>query len=193
MTVGENIRRLREERGINQRELAKKAGISHSYVSDVERGEAMPSLRFIEKIADALGVSPSALINRRGAEWEVIGVPVLGSVPAGDPFSEEEHLLGYMPLPKALVSGNCFALKVTGDSMRDVGIEDGDYVLVEVQKTAQNGQTIVGRIQNEVTIKRYYQIDGKVRLEPANARYRAIEPGELEIIGIVRKVIKDVR
>lgn len=193
MTIGETIRRLREQRGMNQRELAKKAGISHSYVSDVERGDATPSLKFLEKIADALGVRLSTLLNRCEEQWEVIEVPIIGAVPAGGPIIEEENLLGHMPLPKEFVKGRCFALKVSGDSMQDVGIEDGDYVLVEMQSEAENGQTVVARIHNEVTIKRFYRLNGQVRLEPANPRYRAIEPGELEIIGIVRKVIKDVR
>mgnify|MGYP001627236046 CR=1 FL=1 len=193
MTIGENIRKLREERGLNQRELARLAGVSHSYVSDVERGDVTPSLKFLEKVAAALGVSVSSLISRRSAQWEVIEVPVVGSVPAGGPVIEEENLLGHMPLPKEFVKGRCFALKVSGDSMQDVGIEDGDYVLVEMTHEAKNGQTVVARIRNEVTIKRFYRIDGQVRLEPANPKYRALTPGELEIIGVVRKVIKDVR
>lgn len=193
MTIGENIRKLREERGLNQRELARLAGVSHSYVSDVERGDVTPSLKFLEKVAAALGVSVSSLISRRSAQWEVIEVPVVGSVPAGGPVIEEENLLGHMPLPKEFVKGRCFALKVSGDSMQDVGIEDGDYVLVEMTHEAKNGQTVVARIRNEVTIKRFYRINGQVRLEPANPRYRALTPSELEIIGVVRKVIKDVR
>ncbi|WP_027717462.1 LexA family protein [Desulfovirgula thermocuniculi] len=193
MTIGENIRKLREERGLNQRELARLAGVSHSYVSDVERGDVTPSLKFLEKVAAALGVSVSSLISRRSAQWEVIEVPVVGSVPAGGPVIEEENLLGHMPLPKEFVKGRCFALKVSGDSMQDVGIEDGDYVLVEMTHEAKNGQTVVARIRNEVTIKRFYRIDGQVRLEPANPKYRALTPSELEIIGVVRKVIKDVR
>lgn len=191
--IGENIRRLREEAGLNQRELAKKSGVSHSYISDVERGTVTPSIKFLEKIAKALGVRSTVLLNKKEAEWEVVSVPILGSVPAGSPFAEEEQIIGYMPFPKVFIDGQVFCLKINGDSMQDMGIEDGDYILVKAQNEAQNGQTIVARIQNEVTIKRFYKIDGKVRLEPANIRYRAIEPGEVEIIGIVKKVIKDVR
>ncbi len=191
--IGENIRRLREEAGLTQRELAKKAGVSHSYISEVERGSTVPSVRLIEKIAKALGVRPTAIIDKKEAEWEVVNVPILGSVPAGGPDLEEEQIVGYMPFPKIFIEGQVFCLKINGDSMQDVGIEDGDYILVKAQKEAANGQTIIARIGNEVTCKRYYQIDGKVRLEPANAKYRALTPGELEIIGVVKKVIKDVK
>jgi len=190
--IGKNIRKIREEAGMNQRELAKKAGISHQYISDVERGRATPSIAFLEKIAKALGVRLAILLNKKEADWEVVNVPILGSVPAGIPTIEDEQIIGYMPFPKIFIDGKVFCLRVSGDSMMDMGIEDGDYILVKVQNEARNGQTIIARIRNEVTCKRYYKVDGQVRLEPANPKYRVIEPDELEVIGIVKKVIKDV-
>lgn len=76
--------------------------------------------------------------------------------------------------------------------MEGVGIHDGNYVLVRLQPTAESGETVIARVDGEVTCKRLYNVGGKIRLEPANDKYRPLEPERVEIIGVVRKVIKDV-
>ncbi|MFZ3171925.1 MAG: transcriptional repressor LexA [Carboxydocellales bacterium] len=120
-------------------------------------------------------------------------IPILGFVPAGGPVMTEENIEGYIPLPTLLLKNtDDFCLKVKGDSMEDVGINNGDLVLVHPQPTAENGQTVIARINGEVTCKRFYKTDSKCILEPANSKYKPIDCEEVEIIGIVVKVIKSV-
>lgn len=122
---------------------------------------------------------------------KVITIPILGQVPAGEPNQQYEINEGYYPIPMAIHKGETFVLKIKGDSMIDVGIEDGDLVLVRQQPTAEIGQTVIARIGDEVTCKRFYIRNGRPVLEPANAKYKTIEPDELEIIGIVTKIIRE--
>ena len=121
-------------------------------------------------------------------------IPIIGSVPAGGPVLAEENLMGFMPLPSIFLRGSrdIFCLKVSGDSMIDLDIEDGDYVLVQQQHTAENGQTVIARINGEVTVKRFYLMKNSVRLEPANKKFKSIESRDVEIVGVVIKVIKDI-
>lgn len=191
MKVGERIRRLREERGWSQAELARRTRLSPQYMCDIELGKASPALNTLERIAAALGVPVAGLLSDRMTE-EVVEVPVLGRVPAGGPVVSEETVIGYLPLPRRYADEGFICLEVRGDSMEGAGIYDGDHVLVKLQPTAENGQTVVARVGGEVTVKRFYRVGDKVRLEPANAAHRPIEPEEVEIIGVVKKVIRDV-
>ncbi|MGB9885718.1 MAG: transcriptional repressor LexA [Moorellales bacterium] len=195
MNLGERIRRLREERGLSQAELARRSGLSPQYLCDIELNKANPGVRTLEKIATGLGVPPSRLledpVSLARAE-AVVEVPVIGRVPAGGPVVSEETVIGYLPLPRRFAEEGFICLEVSGDSMEGVGIYDGDCVLVRLQPTAENGQTVVARVDGEVTVKRFYRVGNKVRLEPANAGYRPIEPQQVEIIGVVKKVIRDV-
>jgi len=119
-------------------------------------------------------------------------IPILGQVPAGEPNSHPEIFEGNYPLPMSIYNNESFALRIKGDSMLDVGIEHGDLVLVRKQSTAEMGQTIIARIGDEVTCKRFYIKNGLPVLEPANLKYKTIEPRELEIVGIVTKIIKEL-
>ncbi len=125
---------------------------------------------------------------------QMVEIPIIGRVPAGGPVIAEENFEGMIPLPLKFVQGreNVFCLRVTGDSMKDVDIQDGDYVLVHQQPTAENGQTVVARINGAVTIKRFYKLENIIRLEPANSQYKALESRDVEVIGIAFKVIKDI-
>ncbi|MGB9920922.1 MAG: LexA family protein [Moorellales bacterium] len=191
MKIGVRIRRLREERGMSQAELARRAGISPQYMCDIELDRANPALGTLERVAAALGVTVAALVTDWKVE-EVVEVPVIGRVPAGGPVVSEETVVGYLPLPRSLADEGYICLEVRGDSMEGAGIYDGDHVLVKLQPTAESGQTVVARVGGEVTVKRLYRVGDKVRLEPANARYRRIEPEEVEVIGVVKKVIRSV-
>jgi|Deesub1362A_J573_1020465.scaffolds.fasta_scaffold00029_129 repressor LexA len=193
--VGETIRRLREEMGLSQRALARKAGISSQYLSDIEVGRTSPSLKSLEKIATALQSPPGRLLQTPDLfSSGIVEVPVLGRVPAGGPVLAEDVILGYLPLPRRLASEDTFCLEVRGDSMQELGIDDGDFILVRVQPTAENGQVVIARVDGEVTCKRYYRLNRMVSLEPANRRFRPLkfEADEVEIVGIVTNVIKKV-
>lgn len=101
----------------------------------------------------------------------------------------------YLPFPTSLLSsGKHYVLKAKGDSMIEAGINDGDYVIVHHQETADNGQIVVACIGNETTLKRIYYDDKrkKIVLHPENTEFEDIEVDEVNIQGVVEKIIKDV-
>lgn len=102
-------------------------------------------------------------------------IPILGAVPAGKPNEAIESALGFLPVPNSKVRGQLFALLVKGESMIDAGIMDGDYVIVQKQAAAEDGEIVVALIDGEATVKKLEKRGTKVRLMPANSRFRPIE------------------
>ncbi|HWP35317.1 MAG TPA: transcriptional repressor LexA [Thermodesulfobacteriota bacterium] len=121
------------------------------------------------------------------AEPDVVQIPVLGKVAAGQPILAQEHLAGYLYLDRSLARDrNMFALKVQGDSMIEAGILEGDYVLVRPQPTAENGDIVVALIGDEATVKQFFREPDGVRLQPANSAMAPIRVrGDVQIIGKV--------
>jgi repressor LexA len=124
---------------------------------------------------------------------ETPGVPYLGRIAAGRPIeaiSETET----MRIPDQLLGkGPCYVLKVSGESMIDEGIYDGDYVVIEQQEHACNGDIVVALIHHqEVTLKRIEQRPGKVILHPANPSMSAMvyRPDEIRIQGVLRGLLR---
>jgi repressor LexA len=123
-----------------------------------------------------------------------VGLPLLGAVAAGSPVEEvanEERI----DFDQLFAGPEHYALKVRGQSMIEDHIDDGDYVVIRRQETARDGERVVARIDNEVTLKRYYSDKGKVRLEPANSSMQPIVLDEskhpnAEIIGVLVGVLR---
>ena len=114
-------------------------------------------------------------------------IPVVGVVTAGYPILAVENQEGSMPWHES----GCFALRVRGDSMINAGILDGDKVVVRPQSTANNGQIMVARIEDEATVKRLWRKNGEIWLMPENDNYDPIDGTHAEIIGIVRGVVRE--
>ncbi len=111
-------------------------------------------------------------------------VPLVGRVTAGLPILATENIEDYLVLPQSLQGrGDLFALRVQGESMIEVGIEDGDIVVLRRQETAENGEIVVAMIDDEATLKRIYYEDGHVRLQPENAAMEPIYADEVVILG----------
>ncbi len=124
---------------------------------------------------------------------ESVDVPILGRIAAGGPIEAIESPAGTIPVGRMLLRGTqAFALQVTGDSMVEAGIMDGDYVVVRKQEVAQNGDVVVALIEDQATLKRYFCEGRHVRLEPANKRMVPIrvKSGEFKIQGKVVGVIR---
>jgi repressor LexA len=121
-------------------------------------------------------------------------IRIVGTIACGSPLFAEENIESYMPLPTALIgNGKFFILRASGDSMINVGINSGDYVVDEQQDYAEEGQIVVARIGDEATLKRFY-IDkekGKIRLHPENDAMEDMFFDEIDIQGIVVKSVKD--
>lgn len=135
------------------------------------------------------------LVDEPSVPFEAI--PVVGRVAAGMPLLAVENLDGHFAVDRSfLPSGEVFSLQITGDSMKDEGISDGDYVLVKKQDSARRGEVVVAVIGEEATVKKFYPERGKVRLEPANPSFGPIiveknTPGFFiagKVVGLMRRL-----
>ena len=121
---------------------------------------------------------------------ETVNVPIIGKVSAGQPLLAVENIDGYFPIPSEYMPNNkTFILIVQGDSMINAGIFNGDYVIVEQQQTAENGQKIVALVEDSATVKTFYKEDGHIRLQPENDTMEPIIVEQDQFFQILGKVI----
>jgi len=107
--------------------------------------------------------------NFQLARREMVNVPILGRVAAGEPIFAEENIQDYFPVPVNFVpNAELFMLEVVGESMINVGIYENDYILVQKQQTAYNGDTVVALIEDSATVKTFYKESNHIRLQPEN-------------------------
>ena len=120
-------------------------------------------------------------------------VPLVGRIAAGAPILAEETVEEVMPLPRSLVGdGTLFLLEVSGDSMIDAAICNGDYVVVRQEQTAENGDIVAALLDGEATVKTFQRKDGQVWLLPHNDAYDPIDGTHATILGIVTAVLRRV-
>ncbi|MCE5241012.1 transcriptional repressor LexA [bacterium] len=118
-------------------------------------------------------------------------VPLVGKVAAGEPILAQQNIEEAMPLPEGLFpDGDLFLLRVRGDSMINAGIMDGDLVVVKRQQSADNGDIIVALLDEEATVKRFFQHSHAVELRPENEALEPIITREAQILGRVCGVIR---
>ncbi len=132
--------------------------------------------RAIEIVDDVFG------LTRR----EMVQVPVIGTVAAGQPILATENIENYFPFPaEMLPNKETYMLRVKGDSMVNVGIFDGDQILCETASTASNGEIVVALVEDSATVKRFYKEKGYYRLQPENDSMEPIILKEVKVIGKV--------
>lgn len=133
------------------------------------------------------GISSNAL-NKS----ETASVPLVGKFSAGEPILAVENIEEYFPVPKEFINENPhFILKISGDSMINAGILNGDYVFIEAVNYAHNGEIVAAMINEEyATIKRFYKEDGHFRLQPENDKYDPIITDKVRIIGRVKMLFR---
>ena len=122
------------------------------------------------------------------------GVPILGAVTAGIPILAEEQIQGYVELPASLRGSqtkNLFALRVIGDSMIGAGILEGDMIIVDKEAYVKNSDIVVALIEDEATVKRFFQEKDHVRLQPENDRYDPILVTEVSVLGKVVTLVRN--
>lgn len=152
----------------------------HSHLETLEKNGYIrrdPSKpRAIEIIDDEFNVTRRELVN----------VPIVGTVTAGQPILATENLEGYFPIPSEYMPNTeTFMLKVKGESMINSGIFDGDKIVVQKQSHAKNGEIVVALIEDEVTVKTFYKENGYYRLQPENDTMDPIIVKDLNIVGKV--------
>ena len=129
-------------------------------------------------------------LNRR----EMVNVPILGNVAAGEPLFAEENIEDYFPIPAEMVpNSEVFMLHVRGESMINVGILDGDNVLVQQQSTAKDGEMVVALVEDSATVKTFYKEDGYIRLQPENDTMEPIIVPDCQILGEVFGIFRFLR
>ena len=122
---------------------------------------------------------------------EIANIPLLGQVAAGEPVFAEQNIMDYFPLPvDMLPNQETFMLKVCGDSMINVGIFNGDNVIVAKQRTAANGEIVVALTEEGATVKRFYKENGYYRLQPENDSMEPIVVPQVSILGRVIGLIR---
>jgi repressor LexA len=121
------------------------------------------------------------------------GLPLVGEVAAGEPVLAEERIEDYLEVPE-VIGGETgdYILRVKGDSMKDDGILEGDYVIVRPTEVAGDGEIVVALIEDEATVKRFYREKQCIRLEPANKAYKPIRTDDAQLLGRVVGVFRRV-
>ena len=122
---------------------------------------------------------------------EMVSIPVVGRVAAGEPILAEENIESYFPIPADVVPrGESFILKVKGDSMINVGIFSGDQIFVNACNTANNGDTVVALVDDSATVKTFYKEKDHIRLQPENDDMDPIIVDDCQILGKVFGVFR---
>ena len=123
---------------------------------------------------------------------EMISLPVVGNVAAGQPILAEENIESYFPIPAEFIPGGdpSFILKVRGDSMINAGINNGDQIFVQSCSTARNGDMVVALIDDSATVKTFYREKGHIRLQPENDNMDPIIVNDCKILGKVFGVFR---
>jgi len=125
-------------------------------------------------------------------------LPLVGEIAAGGPLLAEENIEDYLAVPEPLTAGGDeFLLRVKGESMIDAGILDGDYVVVQKQQTARDGDIVVAlagddEAADEATVKRFFRENGRIRLQPENEALEPLYPSHVQILGKVIGVFRRV-
>ncbi len=125
---------------------------------------------------------------------EMVDVPVVGKITAGEPILAVENITDTFPIPLDFVgTGESFMLTVRGESMIEAGILNGDYILVKKQNTANNGEIVVALIGEEATVKTFYKEKDHIRLQPENSTMDPIIVPDCQILGKVSGVFRKIR
>jgi repressor LexA len=180
------------------RDIGKAVGLAssstvHAHLANLEkigllrRDPSKP--RAIELLDKAVG---SAVESVKGIVRSD-GLPLVGSVAAGQPVLAEENIEEYVPVPQ-LAGGDdgSYLLRIKGDSMKDAGILEGDFVVVSPQDTAEDGEIVVALLGEEATVKRFFRESDHVRLQPENQAMEPIRSKEVKVLGRVVGLLRRV-
>lgn len=179
MNFKTRLKQLRNERKINQRELAKYLKVAPSTISMYENGQREPNFEVLEVLADFFNVDMNYLLGKTDKTTKLLidkpqglKIPVLGTVAAGIPISAIEDILDYEEIPLSWQNqGEFFALKIKGDSM-EPRMESGDVVIVKQQSDANSGDTVIVLVNgDDATCKRLEKTDNGIMLVSTNPKY----------------------
>jgi repressor LexA len=175
------------------REIGEKAGLA-SPASVAYQLNILQEKGFIRKDANKGRTLEVVLPGDTISPEKTRNVPLVGQIAAGIPITADQNIEEIHTLPESLVGkGEIYMLKVKGDSMIDLAICDGDYVVIRQQKTAEKGEIVAAMIDGEATVKTFSKKDGHYWLLPANDNFAPIPADNAEILGKVTAVLRSVR
>jgi repressor LexA len=201
--IYEFIRRYAAEHGYppTVRDIGKAVGLAssstvHAHLANLEklgllrRDPSKPrAIELLDRMREELGGAVESAVGAAvGSVRNAItpGLPVVGNVAAGQPILAEENIEDYVQVP--LVAGGEdgeYVLRVRGESMKDIGILEGDYVVVRPQETARDGEIVVALVGEEATVKRFFREPDHIRLQPENAAMEPIRSKDVRLLGRV--------
>jgi repressor LexA len=189
------IRAFTAERGYppSVREIGERVGLSSSSTvqSHLKTLERRGLLKRDPTKPRAL--VPSDGVPRNGARSSVAHIPIVGKVAAGVPITAVENVEDTFALPAGFVRDpNAFILRISGNSMVDAAILDGDLVVVRPCVDAKNGEIVVAMLEGEATVKRFYREPTRVRLQPENQAMEPIYADDVTLVGRVEAVIRKI-
>jgi len=177
------------------RDIGKAVGLAssstvHAHLANLER---IGLLRRDPSKPRAIELLDRAVEGVRSIVRSGDGLPLVGSVAAGQPVLAEENIEDYVPVPP-LAGGEEgeYLLRVRGDSMKDAGILEDDVVVVRTQETAGDGDIVVALLGEEATVKRYFRESDHIRLQPENEAHEPIRSREVRVLGKVVGVMRAV-
>ena len=175
------------------RDIGKAVGLAssstvHAHLANLER---IGLLRRDPTKPRAIELLDRAAAGMRG--FVKPGLPLVGQVAAGQPVVAEENIEEYIQTPEfAGGDAGSYLLRVRGESMKDVGILEGDLVVVRPQETATDGEIVVALVGDEATVKRFFQEEDHVRLQPENATMEPIRSKEVRVLGRVVGLMRSI-
>lgn len=198
----QRLRECRESFGLTQSQLSEKVGISQANINRYEKAIHGPGRDAIANLALFFGVNPAWLMGAEVEKYldiqerEYVRIPIIGEIAAGKPIIAQEDIIGYEYAPER--DSIDFCLRVKGDSMIGARIMDGDIVYIHRQNDVENGEIAAVLIDNEVTLKRVYKVNGNVILHPENPAYKDIvlskkQYKDIIILGKVKEFKSKVR
>jgi repressor LexA len=178
------------------RDIGKAVGLAssstvHAHLANLER---IGLLRRDPSKPRAIEMLDRAVEGVRSIVRSDDGLPLVGSVAAGQPVLAEENIEEYVPVPtQAGGEKGQYLLRVRGDSMKGAGILEGDMVVVRQQDTAKNGDVVVALVGEEATVKRFFRESDHVRLQPENDAHEPIRSREVQVLGRVVGLMRAVK
>lgn len=191
-----NLRNYMDNKNINTMDLSKILNIAYSTVSDWVKGNSYPRIDKIEMLANYFNIEKSDLIEDKTdlsnipgviPVKKIIKIPILGHIQCGKPVMSVENYEGYFPADPEIINSD-FCLYADGDSMIDVGINEGDLVFFKQTPQVENGTIAAVFVNDTTTLKRFYKKENQIILQPENKSYTPIiinldESSDIRILG----------
>ena len=200
---------------MNEEKLARMAEFIHRYIEENNgRSPKFSEILAYMDMSNSVGYRYLTVLRDRGEieykgrdtlrvkgqetmHSKALRIPIFGAIPCGTPDDYRQEIRGYVAVPEEWITGDCYLLRAAGDSMVDVGIDDGDLVLIERTEEVFDGQIAAVLTEDGTTLKRY-RTDGKrPYLQAENKGYsearRFLYPQEIRVQGLARKVIKELK